>query len=187
MIGWLLCRGIKCAVVPVSRLEPRPEPVLLSTTSPSCMISCTAEGLRGLRGTGTLQWRAGAWHPVMRLLSKVRAGEGSEGAPLPLCSAWDSIPQCLRPFSPLILWKLSVFRYSYFLCEKVKIPELKMEHEEESRKASVDSRQSMHHSTARRLWDRRRRTDILTPPFRGLIVIELLNFSTSQLFHVCNE
>ena len=122
----------------------------------------------------------------MRLLSKVRAGEGADGAPLPLHSACDSIPQCSSPFSPSILQKLSVYRYSHLLCEKVKVSELKKEHEE-SRKASGDSRRLMHLSTAQRLWGRRHRTAILTPPFHGLIVTELLNFSTSQLFHVCNE
>ena len=175
ILGWLLCRGIKCAVVnvwPHWRLERRPEPVLLSPETSSNMISSRAGGLRGLRRmgtpgwragastpvglrpTGTPRWRAGAWtpvglrcmgtprwragarRPVLRLLSKVSASEGAEGAPLPLHPAWDSIPQSSCPFSPLILWKLSGYRYKSFLCEKVNIPELKEEHEEESRRAS---------------------------------------------------
>ena len=51
MIGWLLCHGIKCAVVTVWKLEPRPEPVLPSTACSSCMIdflhSWRLEGAEG--------------------------------------------------------------------------------------------------------------------------------------------
>ena len=137
--GWLLCRGIKCAVVNVRphwRLERRPEPELLSPATSSCMISSRAGGLRGWGARGPLGEGLEPGRPVLRLLSKVSAGEGAEGAPLPLHPAWDSIPQSSCPFSPSILRKLSDYHYKSFLCEKVKIPELKEEHEEESRRAS---------------------------------------------------